>query len=61
MLGVLRRKDLFGLAKVRDNHSLTHPVHLESELRLRRQTGLLQLAAFSFGTIKFWSGFAGDF
>ena len=24
-------------------------------------TGLLQLAAFYFGTIKFWSGFAGDF
>jgi hypothetical protein len=25
------------------------------------QTGLLQLAAFSFRTIKSWSGFAGDF
>ena len=25
------------------------------------QTGLLQLAAFSFRTIKYWSGFAGDF
>ena len=25
------------------------------------QAGLLQLAAFYFGTIKFWSGFAGDF
>ena len=24
-------------------------------------TGLLQLAAFSFRTIKYWSGFAGDF
>jgi hypothetical protein len=24
------------------------------------QTGLLQLAAFSFRTIKSWSGFAGD-
>jgi len=25
------------------------------------QAGLLQLAAFSFSTIKYWSGFAGDF
>jgi uncharacterized protein YggE len=25
------------------------------------QAGLLQLAAFSFRTIKYWSGFAGDF
>jgi hypothetical protein len=24
-------------------------------------TGLLQLATFSFRTIKYWSGFAGDF
>jgi hypothetical protein len=24
-------------------------------------TGLLQLAAFSFRTIKYWSGLAGDF
>jgi len=24
-------------------------------------TGLLQLAAFPFRTIKYWSGFAGDF
>jgi hypothetical protein len=24
-------------------------------------TGLLQLAAFSFRTIKYWSGFAGEF
>jgi hypothetical protein len=30
-------------------------------LRWRPQTGLLQLAAFSFRTIKYWSGFAGDF
>jgi len=39
---------------------------LQSHLRLFLLTfvpaaGLLQLAAFYFGTIKFWSGFAGDF
>jgi hypothetical protein len=28
---------------------------------LQVHTGLLQLAAFSFRTIKYWSGFAGDF
>jgi hypothetical protein len=30
-------------------------------MRILSLTGLLQLAAFSFRTIKYWSGFAGDF
>jgi hypothetical protein len=33
---------------------------LEKRLEEQVQTGLLQLAAFSFRTIKSWSGFAGD-
>src|SRR6516164_8436805 len=32
-----------------------------ARVRIFILTGLLQLAAFSFRTIKYWSGFAGDF
>jgi hypothetical protein len=31
------------------------------EVLTKALTGLLQLAALSFRTIKYWSGFAGDF
>ena len=35
--------------------------HLARDILGVTQAGLLQLAEFSFRTIKYWSGFAGDF
>jgi hypothetical protein len=35
--------------------------HVIDNFQIPPLTGLLQLAASSFRTIKYWSGFAGDF